>query len=60
MDGLKLITFKKKFKAITELSFLVILSQLEFYIGLIDYIRRYMFYYIIIIEPLKKRKAMFN
>ena len=60
MDGLSLITFKEKLKVITEFSFLIILLQLEFYIDLIGYIRRYMPYYIIIVESLEKRKAMLN
>ena len=60
MDDLGLIISLKKLKAITKLNFLIILSQLEFYIDLINYIRRYMPYYITIIEPLKKRKAILN
>ena len=60
VDGLGLIITKYKFKAIIEFNFSATLFQLKFYIGLTGYMRRYIFYYIVIVEPLKKRKAMLN
>ena len=60
INNLNLITFTDKLKAITEFSFLIILIQLKYYIGLTGYIRKYVFYYIAIIESLEKRKAILN
>ena len=60
VDVLNLITFKDKFVVIRNLEFSRILIILKRYFEMINYFKQYVFYYIIIVKSLQKRKTFLN
>ena len=60
VDILNLITFENKLIIIRNFEFSRTLIVLKHYLELTNYFKQYMFYYIIIVMSLQKRKILLN
>ena len=58
VDSLGLATPEEKLEAIAQIKFPKTLKNLETYLGLIGWLRKYVPYYAAVTEPLQKRKTL--